>query len=39
MSEGDAFSFIQRTAMQERMTMKAISEQIIAGELEPPPTN
>jgi response regulator NasT len=36
LSEGDAFSFIQRTAMQERMTMKAISEKIIAGELEPP---
>ena len=36
LSEGDAFSFIQKTAMAERMTMKAISEKIIAGELEPP---
>lgn len=36
MTEADAFSFIQRTAMAERMTMKAVSERIIAGELEPP---
>jgi response regulator NasT len=36
LSEGDAFSFIQKTAMAERMTMKAISEKIISGELQPP---
>ncbi len=36
LSEGDAFSFIQKKAMAERMTMKAISEQIIAGTLAPP---
>jgi two-component system, response regulator PdtaR len=36
LSEGDAFSFIQKTAMQERMTMKAVSERILAGELAPP---
>ena len=36
MSEGDAFSFIQRTAMRERLTMKLVSERIIAGELVPP---
>jgi response regulator NasT len=36
LSESDAFSFIQRTAMAERKTMKAISEQIISGELSPP---
>jgi response regulator NasT len=36
LSESEAFSFIQRTAMQERMTMKAIGERVIAGELEPP---
>lgn len=35
LSESDAFSFIQKTAMQERMTMKAISERVIAGELSP----
>ena len=35
LSEGDAFSFIQRTAMRERLTMKAVSERIIAGELGP----
>jgi response regulator NasT len=36
MAEADAFSFIQKKAMAERMTMKAISEQIIAGQIEPP---
>lgn len=36
LSESDAFSFIQKTAMQERMTMKAIAEKVIAGELAPP---
>jgi response regulator NasT len=35
LSEGDAFSFIQRTAMRERITMKAVAEQILAGELAP----
>jgi AmiR/NasT family two-component response regulator len=35
LSESDAFSFIQRTAMRERLTMKAVSERIIAGELVP----
>ena len=36
LSESDAFAFIQRTAMKERVTMKAVSERIIAGELTPP---
>jgi len=36
MSEQDAFSFIQRQAMHERLTMKAVGERIIAGELTPP---
>ena len=36
LSESDAFGFVQRTAMQERLTMKAVSERIIAGELTPP---
>ena len=35
LSEGDAFSFIQRTAMRERITMKAVAEQILAGDLTP----
>lgn len=35
LSESDAFSFIQRTAMRERLTMKAVSERIIDGELTP----
>jgi two-component system, response regulator PdtaR len=37
LSENEAFSFIQKTAMRERMTMKAISEKVIADELAPPP--
>jgi AmiR/NasT family two-component response regulator len=35
LSEQEAFSFVQRTAMAERLTMKAVGEQIIAGELSP----
>ncbi|MEZ5137114.1 MAG: ANTAR domain-containing protein [Acidimicrobiales bacterium] len=37
LSEHDAFSFIQRTAMRERLTMKVVSEQVLAGELRPDP--
>ncbi len=36
LSEQDAFRFIQRTAMQQRLTMRLVSEQIIAGERTPP---
>ncbi len=36
LSESDAFGFVQRSAMQQRLTMKAVSELIIAGELTPP---
>jgi two-component system, response regulator PdtaR len=35
MKEGDAFSFIQKTAMERRQKMKVIAEQVIAGELRP----
>jgi two-component system, response regulator PdtaR len=35
LSENDAFGFIQKTAMRERKTMKAIAEKIVAGELTP----
>ncbi len=35
MKEGDAFSFIQRSAMQQRLRMKAVAEQVVAGELRP----
>jgi two-component system, response regulator PdtaR len=36
LSEQDAFSFIQRTAMAERLTMRAVSQQVIDGDLVPP---
>jgi len=35
MSEHAAFGFIQRTAMEERETMRRIAERVIAGELTP----
>jgi response regulator NasT len=35
MSESDAFSWIQRRAMQERKTMRTVASQIIAGDLRP----
>jgi two-component system, response regulator PdtaR len=35
LSENDSFGFIQKTAMRERKTMKAIAEKIISGELTP----
>ena len=35
LSENDAFSFIQKTAMRERQTMKVIAQQVIDGTLHP----
>ena len=35
MKEADAFSFVQKTAMERRQKMKAIAEQIISGALRP----
>lgn len=35
MSEGDAFSFIQKTAMRERATMRAVAQQVVDGALAP----
>ena len=35
LKEGDAFTFIQQRAMQERAKMKLIAERVIAGELRP----
>jgi two-component system, response regulator PdtaR len=34
-TEADAFAWIQRRAMQERVTMRDIAQQIISGELQP----
>ncbi len=34
-SESDAFSWIQRRAMQERKTMRAVAGEIISGDLSP----
>jgi response regulator NasT len=35
LTESDAFSFVQRTAMSERTTMQAVAERVLAGELRP----
>jgi response regulator NasT len=37
LSEGDAFDWIQKTAMRERLTMKVVGQRIIDGELRPDP--
>ena len=33
MTEGEAFSFIQKRAMGDRTTMKVVAEKVLAGEL------
>jgi response regulator NasT len=35
LSEADAFSFVQKTAMHERTTMKAVAQRVIEGSLTP----
>jgi two-component system, response regulator PdtaR len=35
LSEAEAFSFVQRTAMRERQTMKVVAARIIEGDLSP----
>jgi two-component system, response regulator PdtaR len=35
LNEANAFAWIQKRAMQERITMRAVAERIIAGELRP----
>ena len=36
MKEADSFSFIQRNAMQERVTMRVLAQRVIDGEARPP---
>ena len=36
MSGTEAFTFIQRTAMRERLTMKAVARRLLDGALDPP---
>ncbi|MEM9747861.1 MAG: response regulator [Actinomycetota bacterium] len=36
MSEGDAFNFIQKTAMSERTRMRDVADRILDGSLRPP---
>jgi response regulator NasT len=39
MKEAEAFSWIQKTAMRERVTMKEIARRVIEDGLRPPPAN
>jgi two-component system, response regulator PdtaR len=36
MGEADAFGFIQKTAMNERRSMRSVADEVVAGQLEPP---
>jgi response regulator NasT len=36
LTEADAFSFIQKTAMNERRAMKAVADDVVSGQLTPP---
>ncbi|MDQ3571069.1 MAG: response regulator [Actinomycetota bacterium] len=38
MAANEAFSFIQRSAMRERLTMRATARRLLDGDLEPPAT-
>lgn len=35
LTEGAAFSFIQKTAMRERRTMRAVADEVLSGDLAP----
>jgi response regulator NasT len=35
LSEAEAFSFVQKTAMRERRTMRSVADAVIEGSLEP----
>ena len=36
MTEGDSFSFIQKTAMNERRTMRSVADDVVSGQIAPP---
>ena len=36
MTEADSFGFIQKTAMNERRTMKSVAEDVVSGQITPP---
>ena len=36
LSEADAFGFVQKTAMNERRSMKSVAEEVVSGQLTPP---
>lgn len=36
LSEADSFGFIQRTAMNERRSMRSVAEEVVSGQLTPP---
>ena len=36
LSEADSFGFIQKTAMNERRSMRSVAEEVVSGQLTPP---
>ena len=36
LSESDSFGFIQKTAMNERRSMRSVAEEVVSGQLTPP---
>ena len=36
LTEADAFGFIQKTAMNERRSMRSVAEEVVSGQLTPP---
>ena len=36
LSEADSFGFIQKTAMNERRSMRSVAEEVVSGQLAPP---
>ena len=36
LSEADSFGFIQKTAMNERRSMRSVAEEVVSGQLKPP---
>ena len=36
MSEADSFAFIQKTAMNERRTMRSVADDVVSGQVTPP---
>ena len=36
LTEADSFGFVQKTAMNERRSMRSVAEEVVSGQLTPP---